>query len=144
MIISGVGRLGRDAELRATPNGTSVANLALAFNFGQKQSDGYRKSQWIDCSLWGKQAEALTQYLKKGNQVSVTASDPHIEEFTRGDGSAGSKMVAMIVNIELLSNGQNQNNGGQQQQHQQQPQNNQQQPQGANSLQAEYDSDIPF
>jgi len=134
MIISGVGRLGKDAELRTIPSGTSVANLALAFNFGQKQADGNRQSQWIDCSLWGKQAEVLTQYLKKGNQVSVTASDPHVEEFTRGDGTQGSKMVAMIVNIELISNGQQQ--GGQaQQNNQQQPQQNNQQPAQQNNQQ---------
>lgn len=102
MIISGVGRLGRDGELRYTPNGIAVVNLAIAFNYGQKQDDGNRLSQWIECALWGKQAEALAQYLKKGNQVSVTAADPHIEFFQRTDLTQGTKLVANIINIELI------------------------------------------
>jgi single-strand DNA-binding protein len=103
MILTGVGRLGRDAELRYIPSGTAVCNLALAFNYGQKQEDGNRSSQWVECALWGRQAEALAQYLKKGNQVSVTAREPHIETFTRHDGTQGTKLVATVVDIELIS-----------------------------------------
>jgi single-strand DNA-binding protein len=102
MIISGVGRLGRDGELRYTPSGVAVVNLALAFNYGQKQNDGNRRSQWVECALWGKQAESLVQYLKKGNQVSVTAADPHIDFFQRDDSTQGTKLVANIINIELV------------------------------------------
>ena len=145
MIISGIGRLGRDAELRATVSGTSVVNLAVAFNFGKKQENGYRDSQWIDCSLWGKSAEALTQYLKKGNQVSITASDPHIEDFTRGDGTAGNKMVATVINIELISNGQHTQQAAQkptQQQPRQQA--TQQNNSGQNGAYEDFQDDIPF
>lgn len=102
MIISGVGRLGRSAELRYTPSGMAVCNLAVAFNHGQKQQDGSRLSQWLDLALWGKQAESLAQYLLKGNQVSITASDPHIETFTKNDGTQANKLVATIINIELI------------------------------------------
>lgn len=109
MLITGIGRLGRDAEVRYIPDGTAVANLALAFNYGRKQQDGSRLSQWVECSLWGKQAESLAQYLKKGNQVSITADGPHIETFTKGDGSQGNKLVANIINLELIG-GQNQGN----------------------------------
>lgn len=102
MLITGVARLGRDGDLRFIPSGTAVINLALAFNYGRKQDDGDRPTQWIDCALFGKQAEALAPYLTKGSQVSVTAQDPHIELFTKGDGSQGSKLVATIVHIELV------------------------------------------
>ena len=103
MIISGVGRLGRDAEVRFTPSGMAVANLALAFNHGKKDEQGNRQSQWLDLSLWGKQAESLAQYLTKGSQVSITADAPHIEFYTKKDGIQQSKLVANIINIELLS-----------------------------------------
>jgi single-strand DNA-binding protein len=139
MIISGVGRLGRDAELRYIPSGTAVANLALAFNFGQKQQDGNRLPQWVDCSPWGKQAEVLVQYLKKGNQVSITADAPHIEVFTRGDSTQGSKLVANIINIELISG---QGNG--QQKPASNPSSNSQPAPRDNMSDAPYDDDIPF
>jgi single-strand DNA-binding protein len=102
MLITGVARLGRDGELRFIPSGMAVINLALAFNYGRKQDDGDRPTQWIDCALFGKQAEALAPYLKKGGQVSVTAQDPHIEYYNKGDGSQGVKLAATVVNIELV------------------------------------------
>ena len=102
MIISGVGRLGRDAEVRYTPSGTAVANLAVAFNFGKKNEQGNRDSQWLDLSLWGKQAESLSQYLTKGTQVSITADAPHIEYYIKNDGAQQGKLVANIINIELI------------------------------------------
>ena len=55
--LAGVFRIGRDAEVRHTAKGDSVANLSLAYNYGQKGSDGKRPSQWIDGSLWGKRAD---------------------------------------------------------------------------------------
>jgi single-strand DNA-binding protein len=154
MIISGICRLGRDAELRYIPSGTAVCNLALAFNYGQKQQDGGRLSQWVECSLWGKQAEALAQYLKKGNQVSVTAEGPHIEFFTKQDGTQQSKLVANIINLELIP-GQNQQQGQQSggQQPQQRPQQRPEKNESSlvdgsipvhDNFDAPYNDDIPF
>lgn len=133
MIISGVGRLGRDAECRFTPSGMAVANLAVAFNFGKKDEQGNRESQWLDLSLWGKQAEVLTQYLTKGTQVSITADAPHIEHYTKQDGTQQSKLVANIINIELLGSG-----GAKEQQPQKAK------PPSQPRMDVPYDDDIPF
>ena len=97
--------MGRDAEVRYTPSGMPVANLAVAFNFGKKDEQGSRDSQWLDLALWGKQAEALSQYLTKGTQVSITADAPHIEHYTKQDGTQHSKLVANIINIEFVGGG---------------------------------------
>lgn len=140
MLITGVGRLGRDVELRFIQSGMAVANLALAFNYGQKQQDGNRLSQWVECSLWGKQAEALAPYLKKGNQVSITADGPHIEVFTKNDGTQSNKLVANIINIELIG-GQNQQAGGQPAQQQRPPQ--QAAPKQQDNFE-DFSDDIPF
>ena len=75
--LTGLFRLGRDAEVRYTQGGDAVASLALAYNYGKKE-DGKQPSQWIDASLWGKRAEALTQYLTKGSTISAVLSDVHI------------------------------------------------------------------
>jgi single-strand DNA-binding protein len=69
-----VGNLGRDAELRYTPGGAPVATLSLATTevwndktSGQKQE----KTEWHRVVLWGKSAEALSEYLTKGKQIYV-------------------------------------------------------------------------
>lgn len=99
--ITGVFRIGKDAELRDTASGP-VINLALASNYGKKGSDGSRPTQWVEASLWGKRAESLEQYLTKGQQIYATISDPHIETYQKRDGGEGVKLVGMIGEIELV------------------------------------------
>lgn len=101
MILIGLARLGRDAELRKTPAGDSVANLALAFNYGKKGDDGKTPSQWIDATLYGKRADSLSQYLVKGQQLMVQLDDPHIHTFKKKDGTEGSVMKAFVSKIEF-------------------------------------------
>lgn len=63
-----IGRLGRDGEMRYTPNGKAVTNFSVATD------DGYgdnKKTIWFKVSLWDKQAENLTQYLTKGQVVRI-------------------------------------------------------------------------
>lgn len=98
--IVGVFRIGRDAEVRHTAGGDAVCNLSLAFNYGKKQSDGNRPSQWIDASLWGKRAEALAQYLTKGALIYAVISDPHIEEY-EGRNGKGNKLAGTVTEIEF-------------------------------------------
>jgi len=96
--IQGLFRIGRDAELRYTPSGEAVVNLALAFNYGKKADN---TSQWIDATIWGKRAEALAQYLLKGQQLFAVIDDPHIETYQKRDGGESFKMVGRISNIEF-------------------------------------------
>lgn len=100
--ITGVFRLGRDAELRRTPDGKAVVNLALAFNYGRKGDDGKRPTQWVEASLWEQRAEALAPYLRKGEAISCTLSDPHIETY-EGQNGQGHKLVARVLDLELIS-----------------------------------------
>lgn len=96
--IQGLFRIGRDAELRYTPSGDPVINLALAYNYGKKSDN---TSQWIDASLWGKRAESLAPYLLKGQQLHAVIDDPHIQTFQKRDGGEGYKLVGRISNIEF-------------------------------------------
>ena len=100
----GLARLGRDAEIRTTSQGESVATLALAFSYGRKGSDGRRPTQWVDGALWGKRAEALAPYLTKGGLVSVLLEDVHIETYQGKNGEA-SKLVGRVVDVELAGGG---------------------------------------
>ena len=97
----GLARLGRDAEIRTTGGGESVATLALAFT---RRVKGEKLTQWVDGALWGKRAEALAPYLLKGGLVAVTLEDIHIETYT-GQKGEGHKLVGRVIDVELAGGG---------------------------------------
>ena len=98
----GLARLGRDAELRSTQDGTPVASLSLAMDY---RAGREKETQWVDGALWGKMAETLTQYLVKGKLVCVTLDDVHIEEYPKRDGGTGTKLVGRVSKLELAGGG---------------------------------------
>ena len=71
-----IGNLGRDPEMRYTPQENAVCNFTVATNekwtdkAGQKQEH----TEWHRVVVWGKQAEICNQYLKKGKQVYIEGS----------------------------------------------------------------------
>jgi len=93
-------RIGRDAELKHTANGKSVIGLACVYDIGWGDN---KKGQWIEVSIWGKQAEALAPYLLKGKQIVIYADDVELETYQKNDGTSGSKLKARAVNIDLTS-----------------------------------------
>jgi single-strand DNA-binding protein len=68
-----VGNLGRDAELRYTPGGAAVAKFSLATTekWTDKSGSLQERTEWHNIDLWGKQAETLNEYLRKGKQVYI-------------------------------------------------------------------------
>ena len=101
MKVFGLARIGRDVEIRTTAQGESVAGLALAFNYRNK---GEKCTQWVEASLWGKRAEALAPYLRKGGLISVTIDDVHIETY-QGRDKEGVKLVGRVADVELAGGG---------------------------------------
>jgi len=90
--LTGLFTLGRDAETRVTQGGTTVVQLAVAYNYGRKGDDGKKPSQWVRVAMFGKQAEALAPHLLKGKQVSLVIRDLHIATFQKQDGSTGTSL----------------------------------------------------
>jgi single-strand DNA-binding protein len=145
-------RIGRDAELRVTPNNKSVIGLSCVYDIGWGDN---KKSQWVEAVIWGKQAESLAPYLLKGKQIVIYADDVEIETYQKSDGTQASKLKCRVINIDLTSSGDNQQQNNQQQpqqQSQQQPQQRQQpqqqnqgcQQNGGGGLDDSFDQDIPF
>ena len=68
-----VGRLGRDPEMRYTPQGTPVTSMNVATDRSWTDASGQRQDRttWFRVSVWGKQAEMCNQYLAKGRLVLV-------------------------------------------------------------------------
>jgi len=67
------GNLTRDPELRYTPKGTAVARLGMAVNRTWKNETGETKEEvtFVDIDAWGRQAEVIAQYVKKGRPLLV-------------------------------------------------------------------------
>ena len=98
----GLARLGRDCELRSTQDGTPVANLSLAMDY---RAGREKATQWVEGALYGKQADALAQYLVQGKLVCVTLDDVHIEDYPKRDGTSGTKLVGRVSKLELAGGG---------------------------------------
>jgi single-strand DNA-binding protein len=69
-----MGNLTRDPELRTTPNGQNVTSFSLAVNRSWKNANGEQQEavDYIDCNIWGKPAEIVNQYMKKGSGILVS------------------------------------------------------------------------
>ncbi|HEU4431407.1 MAG TPA: single-stranded DNA-binding protein [Myxococcota bacterium] len=69
-----VGNLGRDPELRYTPNGQPVANFSIATSESWNKKDGSgreERTEWHRIVAWGRTAELCAQYLAKGRTVYI-------------------------------------------------------------------------
>lgn len=70
-VVTLIGRLTRDVELRYTPNGNAVGRFSLAVNRRVPNQNGERTADFINCVVWNKPAETLAQYTKKGSLIGV-------------------------------------------------------------------------
>ncbi len=106
-----LGRLGRDPELRYTATGSPVANFSVAANRRYTDSEGRRVEEtvWFRVTAWGKLAESVTQYLRKGMAVYIegrlvpdlNTGAPRI--FKRRDGTAGASYEVRAETLRILS-----------------------------------------
>jgi len=71
-----IGNLGKDPEIRTTPQGTSLARFSVATTTNWKDSSGARqeKTEWHDVVAWEKLAQICGEYLHKGKMVYVEGS----------------------------------------------------------------------
>lgn len=66
-----VGRLTRDPELRTTPGGMAVTRFTIAVSQNFVNKNGERGADFINCSAWGRQADNISKYCRKGSLVSA-------------------------------------------------------------------------
>jgi single-strand DNA-binding protein len=104
------GNLGQDPELRYTPNGTPVTNFSVATNERWTGQDGEQQERtiWWRVTVWGKQAETVSQYLSKGSQVFVEGRmDPDPETggpriWTGRDGQARASFEVVARRVQFV------------------------------------------
>ncbi len=89
------GHLGRDIELRSLSDGTPVGGFSVADSQGRD-----KPAIWWRCSIFGKRAEALAPYLKKGQQVTIVGSVSE-REYTDKDGAKRTSMDVRVNDLAL-------------------------------------------
>jgi len=106
-----IGNLGRDPELRYTPQGTAVCDFSVAVNDRKRDKAGEWQdvTTWFKITFWGKQAENASKYLTKGRQVYIEGR-LQVEEWTDRDGNNRHTLAVQGADIQFLGDGRNEGN----------------------------------
>lgn len=105
------GNLTRDAELRQTPSGTSILSFGVAVNDrrrNQQTGEWEDYANFIECTIFGRRAQALSQYLVKGTKVAIEGRLHYSSWEDRNSGQRRSKVDVTVDEIEFMSS----RNGG--------------------------------
>jgi len=106
-----IGNLGRDPELRYTPQGTPVTTFTVATNrvYTNAAGEQTQETVWFRVSAWGRLAETCNQYLRRGMRVYIEGRlvpDPNTGSprmFTRQDGTVGTSFELRAQVVKFLS-----------------------------------------
>jgi single-strand DNA-binding protein len=107
-----MGNLTRDIELRHTPGNQAVANVGLAVNRRYTTNDGEKREEvtFVDCEAWGKTAETMQKYLKKGRPVFIEGR-LKLDQWEK-EGQKFSKLKVVVDNFQFIDSGQGGGGGG--------------------------------
>lgn len=93
--ITVAGQLGKDAEVRYLANGDAVCNFSVADSQGKD-----KPTIWWRCSLFGKRAESLSQYLTKGQAVTISGTVTE-RTYTDKDGTEKKSQEIRVNDVAL-------------------------------------------
>ena len=98
-----VGYLGRDPELRYTPQGTAVCKISVATTEKRKNVAGQPEEHttWFRVTVWGRQAELANEYLAKGRQVYIEGR-LRLEEYADREGNPRISPEVTATDIQFL------------------------------------------
>lgn len=92
------GNCGRDAETRFTAKGDAITSFSVALTSGYGDS---KLTTWLNCSMFGKRGEAVSQYIKKGTQVAVSGEFA-ARPYTSKDGVEKLSLDVRVNDLTLL------------------------------------------
>src|SRR5580704_16426474 len=109
-----IGNLTRDPELRYTPAGVAIAKIGLAVNRTWKTETGETKEEvtFVDVDAFGRQAETLAQYMKKGSPLMVEGRLKLDQWDDKQTGQKRSKMGVTLEGFQFLGGGNRDGAGG--------------------------------
>ena len=101
------GNLTRDPELRYTPKGTAIARLGIACNRKWKSETGEMKEEvtYVDVDAFGKTAETIGQYLKKGRPILIEGRLRYDSWEDKQSGQKKSKLGVVLESFQFLDSG---------------------------------------
>ena len=97
-----IGRLTRDPELRFTSAGLAVTKFSLAVDRNRTNKEGQRETDFINITVFGKQAESCAEYLSKGKLAAVDGR-LQIGQYEDKDGQKRSSTDVIAENVRFLS-----------------------------------------
>ena len=99
-----MGNLTRDPELKYTPKGTAIADIGLAVNRTYSTDSGEKREEvtFVDVTLWGRVAEIVGEYCKKGRPLFVEGRLQLDSWDDKQTGQKRSKLKVVGENIQLL------------------------------------------
>lgn len=108
-----VGNLGRDPELRYTPQGTAVCSFSLATNDKRRTPSGEMQDQttWFRVTLWDKKAEVASKFLTKGKPVYIEGR-LRLEEYTDKDGKPRQTLEVTATDMQFIGSRNDELNSG--------------------------------
>lgn len=108
------GNLTRDPELRYTPKGTAVARIGLAVNRNWRSETGELREEttFVDVEAFGRQAETIGQYLKKGRPILIEGRLKLDQWDDKNTGQKQSKLRVVLENFQFLDSGPRSGGGG--------------------------------
>jgi single-strand DNA-binding protein len=109
-----VGNLTRDPELRYTPKGMAIAKIGLAVNRNWTSESGEKKEEvtFVDVDAFGRQAETLAQYMKKGSPLLVEGRLKLDQWDDKQTGQKRSKLGVVVEGFQFLGGGNRGEGGG--------------------------------
>lgn len=108
-----VGNLGRDPELRYTPQGDAVCSFSMATNERKKDKSGEFQdvTTWFKVTLWRRQAETASKYLTKGSSVYIEGR-LQLEEWTDRDGKERYTLGVQATDMQFIGSRGDSGGGG--------------------------------
>lgn len=99
-----MGNLTRDPEMKYTPKGTAICDFGLAINRNYTTESGEKREEvtFVDITLWGRTAEIVGEYCKKGNPLFVEGRLQLDQWDDKQTGQKKSKLKIVGDNIQLL------------------------------------------
>lgn len=88
------GKLGKDIDLKYTQSGKAVGTTSIAVDRDFKNANGEKETDWVNIVFWGKTAETVANYFRKGDEILVVG---RIQTRSYEDNSGGRKYVTEVV-----------------------------------------------
>lgn len=101
-----MGNLTRDVELRHTSSNMAIGKFGIAVNRRFKTQSGEQREEvtFVDCDVFGRTAEVMSQYLHKGRPVFIEGR-LKLDQWEAKDGTKRSRLLVVVENFQFVDSG---------------------------------------